>query len=170
MLWKAVPVASIGISSADANVMFSERTNWKLTPNRLTEALQQVKARGASVLDLTISNPTRACLRYDQGRILKSLALPESDLSVTLTGVEPFDTTDSRTGRLDQYLGRDPLPIAGDTKIRREPECSAVSAQDRQPERMKAVDWAAARSRWQKVLQTLLQFFGRASGKRDRKA
>ena len=44
--------------------MFSDRTNWKLTRNRLTEALEEVRAGGARVLDLTISNPTRAGLRY----------------------------------------------------------------------------------------------------------
>ena len=54
--------------------MFSDRTNWKLTRNRLTEALEEVKSSGARVLDLTTSNPTRAGLRYDDARILQSLA------------------------------------------------------------------------------------------------
>ena len=54
--------------------MFSNRTNWKLTRNRLTEALEEVRASGARVLDLTISNPTRAGLHYDQQGILQSLA------------------------------------------------------------------------------------------------
>jgi alanine-synthesizing transaminase len=58
--------------------MFSDRTNWKLTRNRLTEALDDVRSRGASVLDLTISNPTRAGLRYDQPLILQSLASPRA--------------------------------------------------------------------------------------------
>jgi alanine-synthesizing transaminase len=58
--------------------MFSDRTNWKLTRNRLTEALDDVRSSGARVLDLTISNPTRAGLRYDQPRILQSLASPHS--------------------------------------------------------------------------------------------
>ena len=42
--------------------MFSDRTNWKLTRNRLTEALEDVRSSGAHVLDLTLSNPTRAGL------------------------------------------------------------------------------------------------------------
>lgn len=56
--------------------MFSDRTNWKLTRNRLTEALDQAAARHVRVLDLTVSNPTRAGLRYDEQRILQSLASP----------------------------------------------------------------------------------------------
>jgi alanine-synthesizing transaminase len=58
--------------------MFSDRTNWKLTRNRLTEALEQAAASGARVLDLTISNPTRVGLRYDQPQILQSLASPQA--------------------------------------------------------------------------------------------
>jgi len=58
--------------------MFSDRTNWKLSRNRLTEALEEVKASGARVLDLTLSNPTRASMQYDEKRILQSLASPQS--------------------------------------------------------------------------------------------
>ena len=58
--------------------MFSDRTNWKLTRNRLTEALEEVRSSGARVLDLTISNPTRAGLRYGEPRILHSLASPQA--------------------------------------------------------------------------------------------
>ena len=58
--------------------MFSQRTNWKLTRNRLTDTLEEVRSSGIRVLDLTLSNPTRAGLRYDSSRILESLASPES--------------------------------------------------------------------------------------------
>jgi alanine-synthesizing transaminase len=58
--------------------MFSNRTNWKLSRNRLTEALEEVKASGARVLDLTLSNPTRAGLRYDESQILHALSSPNS--------------------------------------------------------------------------------------------
>jgi alanine-synthesizing transaminase len=58
--------------------MFSDRTNWKLTRNRLTEALEEVRSSGARVLDLTLSNPTRAGLAYDVPRILQSLASSQS--------------------------------------------------------------------------------------------
>ena len=58
--------------------MFSDRTNWKLARNRLTEALGEVRSSGAQVLDLTISNPTRIGLQYDEARILQSLASPHA--------------------------------------------------------------------------------------------
>ena len=54
--------------------MFSRRTDWKLTPNRFTQAQQE--AHGREVLDLTISNPTRAGLRYNEKAILISLSNP----------------------------------------------------------------------------------------------
>jgi alanine-synthesizing transaminase len=58
--------------------MFSERTNWKLAHNRFTQALDEVRATGATVLDLTVSNPTRAGLRYDEAAIVAALASPQS--------------------------------------------------------------------------------------------
>jgi alanine-synthesizing transaminase len=53
--------------------MFSRRTDWNLTPNRLTHAHQQVLGSGRKIIDLTISNPTRAGFEYDQSTILDSL-------------------------------------------------------------------------------------------------
>jgi alanine-synthesizing transaminase len=58
--------------------MFSDRTNWKLTRNHLTEALEQVRASGVRALDLTLSNPTRAGLHYNEREILQSLAAPQA--------------------------------------------------------------------------------------------
>src|ERR1700691_1814831 len=58
--------------------MFFDPTHWKLKRNRLTEALEEVRAGGARVLDLTISNPTRAGLRYGEGLIMQSLASPHA--------------------------------------------------------------------------------------------
>src|SRR5580700_2996892 len=58
--------------------MFSERTNWKLAQNRFTQALEEVRAGGAEILDLTISNPTRAGLRYDEAAILGALNSPRA--------------------------------------------------------------------------------------------
>ena len=54
--------------------MFSKRTHWKLTPNRFTEVQRELRARGRKVVDLTVSNPTRAGLRYDADAILNSLS------------------------------------------------------------------------------------------------
>src|SRR6202795_989087 len=58
--------------------MFSDRTNWKLTRNRLTEAVEEVRSNGGGVLDLTVSNPTRVGLHYDEPLILESLASPHA--------------------------------------------------------------------------------------------
>ncbi len=56
--------------------MFSRRTDWALAPNRFTEAQRELQRDGREVLDLTISNPTRAQLHYDAEVILGSLAQP----------------------------------------------------------------------------------------------
>ena len=58
--------------------MFSHRTDWKLTPNRFTQAQQELRAAGREILDLTISNPTRAELHYDAEAILKALVNPNA--------------------------------------------------------------------------------------------
>jgi aspartate/methionine/tyrosine aminotransferase len=53
--------------------VFSNRTAWKLTPNRFTLAHHQLLREGREFLELTISNPTRAGLDYDQSTILDAL-------------------------------------------------------------------------------------------------
>jgi len=53
--------------------MFSERTNWRLTQNRFTQAVEEARAHGSKLLDLTASNPTRVGLRYDSKAILSAL-------------------------------------------------------------------------------------------------
>jgi alanine-synthesizing transaminase len=58
--------------------MFSKRTDWKLTPNRFTEVQRALHAAGREVLDLTVSNPTRAGLRYDNEAILNALSNPQA--------------------------------------------------------------------------------------------
>ena len=44
--------------------MFSHRLQWPFPPNRLSRLLDDRRARGVRVLDLTESNPTRVGLRY----------------------------------------------------------------------------------------------------------
>jgi aspartate/methionine/tyrosine aminotransferase len=56
---------------------FSERTNWRLEQNRFTQALEEARARGAKLLDLTASNPTRVGLQYDEAGILSAFGSPE---------------------------------------------------------------------------------------------
>jgi len=58
--------------------MFSDRTNWRLAQNRLTDALERARAGGARILDLTASNPTRVGLEYDSRAILGALASPRA--------------------------------------------------------------------------------------------
>ena len=58
--------------------MFSRRTDWRLTPNRFAQAQRDLQRAGREVLDLTVSNPTRAQLAYDSVEILASLSKPEA--------------------------------------------------------------------------------------------
>ncbi len=58
--------------------MFSRRTDWNLTPNRLSLAYQEALRSGKKILDLTISNPTRAGIRYDEEAILDALNNPKA--------------------------------------------------------------------------------------------
>ncbi len=58
--------------------MFSSRTNWSLTPNRLSELLRRRRARGLPILDLTESNPTRCGFALDAEEILAPLHNPRA--------------------------------------------------------------------------------------------
>ncbi len=53
--------------------VFSHRTDWKLTPNRLTMAIDEVRESSQPLIDLTISNPTRAGINFNAAAILESL-------------------------------------------------------------------------------------------------
>ncbi len=54
--------------------MFSRRTDWSLAPNRLAAALEAKRRSGSRILDLTLSNPTRAGFDYPQEAIAAALA------------------------------------------------------------------------------------------------
>ncbi|MGH9712136.1 MAG: pyridoxal phosphate-dependent aminotransferase [Candidatus Acidiferrales bacterium] len=56
--------------------MFSDRTNWNLDANRLSQALAQHRAAGKPLLDLTASNPTECGFIQNQQAILRALANP----------------------------------------------------------------------------------------------
>ncbi len=58
--------------------MFSNRTGWALTPNRFTKVQRELQSAGVPVLDLTVSNPTRAGISYDKETILASLSDPSA--------------------------------------------------------------------------------------------
>ena len=57
--------------------MFSARTGWDLTPNRLSSLLEARRNRGEPVLDLTETNPTRVGIEYPPD-VLAPLADPEA--------------------------------------------------------------------------------------------
>jgi alanine-synthesizing transaminase len=56
--------------------MFAKRTNWNLTPNRLSQALAAHQAARKPLLDLTVSNPTECGFEYDSEAILNALPNP----------------------------------------------------------------------------------------------
>ncbi|HLX82409.1 MAG TPA: pyridoxal phosphate-dependent aminotransferase [Terriglobales bacterium] len=56
--------------------MFSERTNWQLSSNALTRAIEEARASGRKLIDLTISNPTEAGIRPNADAVLAALSNP----------------------------------------------------------------------------------------------
>src|SRR5260370_42697289 len=59
-----------------ASRMFAKRTNWNMTPNRLSEALAAHRAAGKPLIDLTVSNPTECGFEYESSAILDALRNP----------------------------------------------------------------------------------------------
>jgi alanine-synthesizing transaminase len=47
------------------SIMFAHRTHWKLEQNAFSKAIQDARAAGVALLDLTVSNPTEVGLAYD---------------------------------------------------------------------------------------------------------
>src|SRR5947209_5993334 len=56
--------------------MFSKRTAWNRTTNRLSEALAIHRAGGKAFFDLSISNPTECGFHYDERSIMRALCSP----------------------------------------------------------------------------------------------
>ena len=54
--------------------MFSQRTNWPLSSNRIAQTLDQLKKTNVPFIDLTESNPTRCGFNYPAPEILQPLA------------------------------------------------------------------------------------------------
>jgi len=61
----------MGVLSSGSN-MFAQRTNWKLTTNRYTAAIEEARASGKPILDLTVSNPTQCGFAYESAKILSA--------------------------------------------------------------------------------------------------
>ena len=87
--------------------MFSRRSSWDLQINRLTAALEERRRRGQAVIDLTLSNPTRAGFTYPEeiGRILARTE------AITYRP-EPLGLTKARRAVAEYYADRGiPLDI-----------------------------------------------------------
>src|SRR5580692_11866845 len=63
-------------SSVLNGVMFAERTNWNLAPNRLSEALAAHLAAGKRLYDLSASNPTEVGFTVNAEALLSALQNP----------------------------------------------------------------------------------------------
>lgn len=56
-----------------SSAVFSRRLPWQVEPNAVTRAINELRAAGVSIVDLTESNPTRCAIPYPDG-LLDSLA------------------------------------------------------------------------------------------------
>jgi aspartate/methionine/tyrosine aminotransferase len=58
--------------------MFARRTEWNLSANRYSLALEVARRSGRPLLNLTASNPTTVGLNYERERILRALQHPQA--------------------------------------------------------------------------------------------
>jgi alanine-synthesizing transaminase len=82
--------------------MFSERTNWNLAPNALSEALARHLAEGKKLYDLSASNPTECGFEYDNEAILQALG----DHDALAYVPDPKGLLRARQGVAEYYAGR----------------------------------------------------------------
>jgi alanine-synthesizing transaminase len=82
--------------------MFSRRTEWRLAPNRFSQEIERAHAAGQRLLDLSISNPTRAGISYDGKAIVASLANP----GVLDYDPQPKGAPSAREAVAEYYLRR----------------------------------------------------------------
>jgi len=97
--------------------VFSTRTPGDFQPNRLNAALQVRRAAGKEVLDLTLSNPTRADLAYPREEILAALGDARSlTYEPTPRGLlEAREAIASHHARHGQHADPERLILAGST-------------------------------------------------------
>lgn len=67
-----------GVCYRPLSGMFSQRTNWKLSTNKYTQVVEEMRAAGDRFIDLTVSNPTQCGFRYDLDAILGAFQNPKS--------------------------------------------------------------------------------------------
>lgn len=82
--------------------MFADRTNWNLTPNRLSEALAEHLAAGKRLFDLSASNPTEGGFEYDSESILRALC---NETALTYVP-DPKGLLRARQAVAEYYAGR----------------------------------------------------------------
>jgi aspartate/methionine/tyrosine aminotransferase len=82
--------------------MFASRTNWRLNPNRFTQALEEHRRSGQELFDLTVSNPTACGLAYPDQEIVAALA----DRRVIEYRPESKGILEAREGVSEYYRGR----------------------------------------------------------------
>ena len=82
--------------------MFASRTNWRLDPNRFTQALEEHRRSGKQLRDLTVSNPTACGLAYPDQEIVAALA----DRRAIVYRPESKGILEAREGVSDYYRAR----------------------------------------------------------------
>ena len=88
--------------------MFADRTNWNLTPNRLSEALAEHLAAGKRLFDLSASNPTEVGFEYAGEVILDAL---RNEAALTYVP-DPKGLLRARQGIAEYYASRgDQVPV-----------------------------------------------------------
>src|SRR5580693_8360346 len=113
MLWPsvlAISRANVMPAAHNGNMapasFLSSRTSIDDSPNALSVALGRARAAGKPILDLTVSNPTRAGIDYDERAILGALAPPRSlDYDPA-----PFGMSEARVAVAD-HLSRSGAPV-----------------------------------------------------------
>jgi alanine-synthesizing transaminase len=78
--------------------MFSERVPRELDPNRLTRTIDALRAAGRPIVDLTVSNPTRADFHYPA-----DLLAPLADCRALLYDPRPFGAMEARDAVAHDY-------------------------------------------------------------------
>ena len=92
--------------------MFSSRTRWDTSPNRLAACLEKRRSRGLPIFDLTESNPTRCGFAYDPDPILQGPAV-EATLRYE---PDPRGLAVARAAVAEYYADRG-VPISSDRII-----------------------------------------------------
>ncbi len=92
--------------------MFSRRTDWDLTPNRLSRAVEARRQAGREIIDLTESNPTRCDLDCWGEDLLREISSPK----ILRYDPQPFGPSTARRAVADDYR-RQGSPVTEDRVV-----------------------------------------------------